>query len=262
MDVQLAGKTALVTGASRGIGLAIVTALLEEGMRVVAGSRTAPPELAASGAIAVQLDLSTAEGPVQLVERALTELGEIDLLVNNVGGGDSDGGQTGGFATFDDEQWHRMFELNFFSAVRTTRAALPSLLRRKGAIVNISSNGARMPHAGPMPYTTAKAALTAFGKALTEEVSPLGVRVNTISPGPVRTSMWESPEGYGADLARSMGVPHAQLLAQLPTGMGVTTGRFVEPAEVAALVAYLASPLAGSVTGADHVIDGGAIKTA
>lgn len=262
MDFQLTGKTALVTGASRGIGLAIVTELLHEGMRVVAASRTTSPELAASGAIAVQVDLADAEGPVRLVERALTELGEIDLLVNNVGGGDSDGGQTGGFATFDDDLWHRMFELNFFSAVRTTRAALPSLMARKGSIVNISSNGARIPHAGPMPYTTAKAALTALGKALTEEVSPLGVRVNTISPGPVRTSLWESPDGYGADLARSMGVPQAQLLAQLPTAMGVTTGRFVEPAEVAALVAYLASPLSGSITGADHIIDGGAIKTA
>lgn len=261
MDFQLAGKTALVTGASRGIGLAIVTALLDEGVRVVAGSRTVPPELAASGATAVRVDLSTAGGPARLVERALTELGEIDLLVNNVGGGDG-GGRTGGFATFDDEQWHRMFELNFFSAVRTTRAALPSLLRRKGSIVNISSNGARMPHAGPMPYTTAKAALTAFGKALTEEVGPLGVRVNTVSPGPVRTSLWESPDGYGAELARSTGVSHAQLLAQLPAAMGVTTGRFVEPAEVAALVAYLASPLSGSITGADHIIDGGALKTA
>ncbi|MBP2184027.1 oxidoreductase [Amycolatopsis magusensis] len=262
MDLQLAGKTALVTGASRGIGLAIVTSLLAEGMRVVSGSRTVPPELAASGVVAVPIDLSTAEGPVQLVERALAELGEIDVLVNNVGGGDSDGRQTGGFTAFDDDQWQQTFELNFFSAVRTTRAALPSLLRRKGTIVNISSNGARVPHAGPMPYTTAKAALTAFGKALTEEVSPRGVRVNTVSPGPVRTPLWESPDGYGAELARSMGVPHADLLSQVPAAMGVTTGRFVEPAEVAALVAYLASPLAGSTTGADHVIDGGAIKTA
>ncbi|GAA2808543.1 SDR family NAD(P)-dependent oxidoreductase [Crossiella cryophila] len=262
MDMQLSGKTALVTGASRGIGLAIVTTLIGEGMRVVAGSRTVSPELAASGAVAIPVDLSAADGPARLVEGALAELGEIDLVVNNVGGGDSDGGQTGGFATFDDELWQRLFELNFFSAVRTTRAALPSLLRRKGVIVNISSNGARMPHAGPMPYTTAKAALTAFGKALAEEVTPLGVRVNTISPGPVRTSMWEAPDGYGADLARSLGVPHAQFLAQLPAGLGLTTGRFVEPEEVAALVGYLASPLAGSITGTDHLIDGGAIKTA
>ncbi|MGO1050241.1 SDR family NAD(P)-dependent oxidoreductase [Crossiella sp. CA198] len=262
MDVQLSGKTALVTGASRGIGLAIVTTLIGEGMRVVAGSRTVSPELAASGATAIQVDLAAADGPARLVVGALAELGEIDLVVNNVGGGDSDGGQTGGFATFDDQAWQRMFELNFFSAVRTTRAALPSLLRRKGAIVNISSNGARMPHAGPMPYTTAKAALTAFGKALAEEVTPLGVRVNTISPGPVRTSMWEAPDGYGADLARSLGVPHAQFLAQLPAGLGLSTGRFVEPAEVAALVSYLASPLAGSITGTDHLIDGGQLKTA
>lgn len=135
-------------------------------------------------------------------------------------------------------------------------------LRQRGTIVNISSNSARMPHTGPMPYTTAKAAVTAFGKALAEEVGPLGVRVNTISPGPVRTSLWESPEGYGAELARSMGVSHAQLLEQLPTALGLTTGRFVEPAEIAALVGYLASPLAGSITGVDHLVDGGAIKTA
>jgi NAD(P)-dependent dehydrogenase (short-subunit alcohol dehydrogenase family) len=119
-----------------------------------------------------------------------------------------------------------------------------------------------MPHAGPMPYTTAKAALTAFGKALAEEVGPQGVRVNTISPGPVRTSMWEAPDGYGAQLARAAGVPHAEFLAGLPTGLGLTTGRFVEPAEVAALVGYLASPLSGSIAGADCLIDGGAIKTA
>lgn len=88
------------------------------------------------------------------------------------------------------------------------------------------------------------------------------MRVNTVSPGAVRTDMWESPEGYGAALARSMGVQHEQLLDQLPAAMGMVTGRLVQPEEVAALVAYLASPLAGSTTGADHLIDGGAVKTA
>jgi NAD(P)-dependent dehydrogenase (short-subunit alcohol dehydrogenase family) len=87
------------------------------------------------------------------------------------------------------------------------------------------------------------------------------VRVNTVSPGPVRTNLWESFGGYGTELAKSMGLEQEQLLAGLQTAMGMVTGRLVSPAEVASLVAYLASPLAGSTTGADHVIDGGAIKT-
>ncbi|WP_316528436.1 SDR family oxidoreductase [Kitasatospora brasiliensis] len=263
MDLRLNGRTALVTGAGKGIGLATVAALTDEGMRVVAAARTVTPELAdleASGAIAIPVDLAIPDGPAHLVEAALTELGELDVLVNNVGGGDGD--LTGGFLSCGDEQWARVYELNLFAAVRTTRAALPSLLRRGGAVVNVSSNGARIPHAGPVPYTTAKAALTAFGKALAEEFGPQGVRVNTVSPGPARTAMWESPDGYGARLAASLGLTREQLVAALPATMGMTTGRLVEPAEVAALIAYLASPLAASTTGADHIIDGGAVKTA
>ncbi|GAA2390046.1 SDR family oxidoreductase [Nonomuraea africana] len=261
MDMRLTGKTAVVTGASRGLGLAIVKALTGEGMRVVAAARTISPALKESGASVVAADLSTAQGPAELIDQALAELGEIDLLVNNVGGGDGGEGQLGGFLGFGDEQWHQAYDLNFLSAVRATRAAMPSLLRQRGAVINISSNGARMPHAGPITYTTAKAALTAFGKALAEEFGPRGVRVNTISPGAARTSMWEDPNGYGAALAASLGVEHEQLLAGLPANMGMTTGRFVEPEEVAALVTYLASPHAGSVNGADHIIDGGAVKT-
>ncbi|GAA1010387.1 3-oxoacyl-ACP reductase [Acrocarpospora pleiomorpha] len=260
MDLQLSGRTAVVTGASKGIGLATVAALSGEGMRVVAAARTVTPELKDLGAIAIPVDLGAAGGPERLVAAALAELGELDLLVNNVGGGDGDA--VGGFLSFDDGQWAEIYGLNLFAAVRTTRAALPSLLRRGGVVVNVSSNSARIPHAGPVPYTTAKAALTAFGKALAEEFGPAGVRVNTVSPGPVRTAMWESPDGYGAQLAASLGLAREQLVAGLPATMGMTTGRLVEPAEVAALVAYLASPLAASTTGADHIIDGGAIKTA
>ncbi|MEU6768226.1 SDR family NAD(P)-dependent oxidoreductase [Streptomyces sp. NPDC046853] len=261
MNLQLAHKTAVVTGASRGIGLSIVSALVSEGVRVVAAARTITPELKATGAIGVSVDLSEADAPARLIDRAEAELGGLDLLVNNVGGGDAGEGQTGGFLSFTDQQWYDAFELNFLASVRTSRAALPHLTRSRGVIVNISSNGARTPHAGPVTYTTAKAALTAFGKALAEEFGPQGVRVNTVSPGPVRTDMWESPRGYGAELAKSMGLEQEQLLAGLPTAMGMVTGRLVNPDEVAALVAYLASPLAGSTTGADHIIDGGAIKT-
>ncbi|MBA9001910.1 SDR family NAD(P)-dependent oxidoreductase [Thermomonospora cellulosilytica] len=261
MDLQLTGKTAVVTGASRGIGLAVTETLTAEGVRVVAAARTITPALKATGAIGVTVDLTAPDGPARLIERATAELGGIDVLVNNVGGGDGGAGQTGGFLSFTDEQWARAFDLNFLAAVRTTRAALPHLVERRGAIVSISSNGARMPHAGPITYTTAKAALTAFGKALAEEFGPQGVRVNTVSPGAVRTDLWEHPEGYGAELARTMGLEHDQLLAGLPAATGMLTGRLVEPAEVAALVAYLASPLAGSTTGTDHLIDAGSTKT-
>ncbi|WP_433323225.1 SDR family oxidoreductase [Spirillospora sp. CA-294931] len=257
MDMGLAGRRAVVTGASRGIGLAIVEALTAEGMHVVAAARTVTPELEKTGAECVPADLSTPGGPAALIERA----GAVDLLVNNVGGGDGGEGQTDGFLAFDDEQWRRSFDLNFLSAVRATRAALPGLVERGGTIVNISSSGARTPHAGPVTYTTAKAALTAFGKAIAEEFGPQGVRINTVSPGPVRTALWEDPAGYGAGLAASMGLELPQLLAGLPAAMGMTTGRLIEPHEVAALVAYLASPHAASVSGADVLIDGGAIKT-
>ncbi|WP_275467273.1 oxidoreductase [Streptomyces noursei] len=260
MDLQLNGKTALVTGASRGIGLAVVHALAAEGVRVVAAARTPTPDLAAAGAIPVAADLSDPAAAARLVTEAVAELGGLDILVNNVGGGD--GGLNGGFLDLTDAQWAQVVDLNFFATVRVARAALPALVAARGAIVNVSSIGARVPHGGPVAYTTAKAALTAFGKALAEEFGPQGVRVNTVSPGPVRTDMWESPTGYGAELATAMNIPHADLLAGLPAAMGMLINRLVEPDEVASLVAYLASPRAAATTGTDHLIDGGAVKTA
>ncbi|MBO2449203.1 SDR family oxidoreductase [Actinomadura barringtoniae] len=260
MDLQLNGKRAVVTGASKGIGLATVRTLTAEGVRVVAAARSTPPELKETGAITVSADLGSPDGVRTLTETALAELGGLDVLVNNVGGGD--GAAAGGFLAFEDEQWEEIYGLNLFAAVRMTRAAMPSLLESGGAVVNVSSIGARLPKAGPVPYTTAKAALTALGKALAEEFGPQGVRVNTVSPGPVRTAMWESSDGYGAGLAASMGMEREQLVAALPATMGMTTGRLIEPDEVATLIAYLASPLAASTNGSDHIIDGGVIKTA
>ncbi len=146
--------------------------------------------------------------------------------------------------------------------MRVTRAALPTLIARHGVIVNVSSIGARVPSAGPVAYNTAKAALTALGKALAEEFGPAGVRVVTVSPGPTRTAVWDAPGGLGAQLAAAADTGHQEFLAQVPAAMGMTTGRFAEPDEVAQLIAYLASPQAASITGADFLIDGGLVKTA
>ncbi|MEU3372646.1 oxidoreductase [Streptomyces sp. NPDC006660] len=259
MHLNLASKTAVVTGASRGIGLATVRSLTEEGVRVVGAARTITPELEQTGAYAVSADLSTAEGVAHLMDRAYAELGGIDLLVNNVGAGDDV--EPVGFLDTDDAQWARIFDLNLLSTVRASRAALPSLVERRGAIVNVSSVNSRLPAAGPVAYSAAKAALAALGKSLAEEFGPQGVRVNTVSPGVVRTAIWEDPDGFGGRVAAGAGAEHAAFLQRLPEAFGITTGRITEPQEVAALITFLLSDVAGNILGADYVIDGGTIKT-
>lgn len=251
----------MVTGASKGIGLEIVRALLAEDVRVVGAARTVTPELAElTDASTVTVDLTTPDGPVTLIDRALSELGELDILINNLGGMPPGSMNAAGFLDIDDDSWQQTYELNLFSTVRATRAALPSLLRRRGVVINISSIGARAAY-HPVDYGTAKAALTNLSKALAEEFGAKGLRALTVSPGPTRTRNWSEPDGYAGDLARAAGVELDEFLAKVPAMMGITTGRMTEPAEIAALVTFLASPRAGNLTGADYLADGGAIKT-
>jgi NAD(P)-dependent dehydrogenase (short-subunit alcohol dehydrogenase family) len=260
MQLELSGKTAIVTGASRGIGLATVEALRAEGVQVVGAARKLTPELEATGALAVPVDLATREGAQSLVDETVRAFGGVDLLVNNVGGGDLLG--LAGFADLDDDAWADAFEINLFATVRVTRAALPWLVRDGGAVVNVSSIGAWRPEGPPLAYNVAKAALKAFGRGLATELGPSGVRVVTVSPGPTRTSMWEGDCGLGAQLAAALGTPQDAIVAGAPEQIGMVTGRLAEPAEVADLISYLLSPRAASITGSDHLIDGGAIRTA
>lgn len=261
MELQINGRTALVTGASRGIGLAIAKALAHEGVRVVGAARDPSPELEKAATATVAVDLSTRDGATGVVERAIEEVGGIDFLVNNVGGGDAAGMDLGGVLDIPDEQVRAIFELNFFSPFWTTKAALPNILERRGAIVNVSSLNSRLPAAGPIGYSEAKAALTNFGKRLSEEVGPQGVRVNTVSPGVIGSSLWRDEAGFGNKVASSFGVPLEDFLAGMPEQFGITLGRIGEPEEVADLVAFLLSERAANITGADHVIDGGTVKT-
>lgn len=250
-------RVAVVTGAGRGIGLAIVRALVDDGFSVVAGSRTITASLRSATGDAVEVDLTTAAGPAHLVRHALDRHGGIDLLVNNVAGTST---PAGGFLALDDEAWRHTFDATVMPAVRATRAALPALLERRGAIVDISSVNARMPQPRLVAQSAAKAAVSNLGKALAEEFGAQGLRVNTISPGPVLTDLWTAPGGPGDILARKAGVPQDRIAERLPSILGMSTGRFTEPEEVAALVVFLASGRASNLSGADLVIDGGMLK--
>ncbi len=260
MDLHLHGKIAVVTGASKGIGLAITQALVSEGVTVVAGARSAGPDLPALAAdgrvIFVEVDLAGPAGPVALVGRA-AQLGGIDILVNNAGAVTP---RPGGFSSVTDDDWHQSITLTLMAAVRTTRAALPQLIRRGGGnIITISSVNAYLPDPLVIDYSAAKAALANFSKSLSKEVGSEGIRVNTISPGPVETALWLGDHGVAETIARATGTQPGDVAAE--AAAGAATGRFTRAAEIADLVLLLASDRAGNVTGADFSIDGGLVQT-
>ena len=285
MDLELSGKIAVVTGASKGIGLAVTRALVTEGVVVVAGARSPGPDLPAlvdgrhddrrggdvhqpasqedrgrgvgpGRVVFVPVDLAGPEGPIALVEAA-ARLGGVDILVNNAGAVTP---RPDGFSSVTDEDWERSFALTLMAAVRTTRAAVPEMIRRGGgSIVTISSVNAYLPDPQVIDYSAAKAALTNVCKALSKELGPTGIRVNTISPGPVETDLWLGDDGVAQTVARAAGLDPAAVAAQ--AAAGAVTGRFTRPTEIADLVLVLASDRTGNVTGADFAIDGGLVPT-
>jgi NAD(P)-dependent dehydrogenase (short-subunit alcohol dehydrogenase family) len=256
MDLRLSGKTAIVTGASRGIGLAVTRALIGEGVRVVAAARGDVGELRELGAVPVTTDLTSHDGPATVVEAVAQAFGGLDILVNNVGGVRP---RTGGFASVTAQDWTDTLAVNFLAAVHVTRLALPLLTARGGgSIISISSVNAALPDPLVIDYSAAKAALANFCKALSKETGPHGIRVNTISPGPVATDLWLGTGGVAETVAGAAGSTPAAVAAAAVAG--TPTRRFTQPSEVADLVLFLASPRAGNITGADFAIDGG-LKT-
>lgn len=255
MDLNLAGKTAVVTGASRGIGLAIARALADEGVRVVCGARTPLPEPTHPRLLALRVDLSTPEGPQRLADHTLEQLGGIDVLVNNLGGDGTTPDRP--FPEMDDKLWYDALKVSFLSTMRMTRAALPSLLERRGSVIHISSVAARTPDPTYMPYSAAKSAALNFTAAVARQFADRGLRVNTIAPGVVNTSLWTSPGGVGERLAKDLGIPLAEVVKEVPKLAGIPTGRVTEQGEIAALALLLASDLVPNVTGGEFVVDGG-----
>jgi NAD(P)-dependent dehydrogenase (short-subunit alcohol dehydrogenase family) len=256
MDLGLKGTRALVTGASKGIGLAVARRLVSEGVDVVVGSRRSSAELddlrKEGKVVHFGVDLSGDEGPSHLVTEAL-RAGPIDILVNNAGAVTP---RLEGFTSVTDEQWSTTMALTFMAAVRTARAVVPHMIARGGgSIVNNASVNATLPDPLVIDYGAAKAALTNFSKALSKEVGRHGIRVNTVSAGPVSTELWLGGAGVAATVSAAHGANPDDVAHEAVKESA--TGRFTTPEEVADLIVFLASSRASNVTGANYLIDGG-----
>jgi NAD(P)-dependent dehydrogenase (short-subunit alcohol dehydrogenase family) len=258
MDLGLAEKVAVVTGAGKGIGMAITKGLTAEGARVVAGSLTTDSLEGLDRVTPVAVDLTAADGPAHLIQRALDDYGRLDVLVNNVGAVRI---RVDGFLSTSDEEFDWALRMDFFTGLRATRAALvPMLEQGSGSIVNIASiNSFFQPDAATIDYGAAKAAVVNLSKSLSQEFGPRGIRVNCVSPGQVSTDLWLGEQGVAETFAKASGVD-ADTVRETAAS-AIATGRFTTPEEVATLVTMLASERLGNVTGVNYVIDGGLIKT-
>ncbi|MBS0632664.1 MAG: SDR family oxidoreductase [Verrucomicrobia bacterium] len=251
------GKRILVTGGTKGAGEAIVRRLAAGGATVATTARSARPAgLAAE--VFIQADLATPEGAATVAERLQKELGGVDVIIHNVGGSTTPGG---GFAAATEQYWLEELNLNLLAAVRLDRLLVPGMIERKsGVIVHISSIQRRLPLAdSTTAYAAAKAALTAYSKALSKELGPKGIRVNSVAPGWIYTT---AAEAMVKRLAASGGTDEATARQGILDALGgIPLGRPAQPGEVAELVAFLASDRASAIHGSEYVIDGGTIPT-
>jgi NAD(P)-dependent dehydrogenase (short-subunit alcohol dehydrogenase family) len=248
LSKEFAGRRALVTGGTRGIGVAIAQRLLDGGATVVVTARSTSDE-APKGAKFIKGDVSTNEGAKAIAAATLQVLGGIDIIINNAGAARV---HLQGTASIPDAEWQDALDMNFLSAVRVTNALLPALKESKaGAIVNLSSGGATS-WPGPLGhYGAAKAALNVYSKTVARELAPLQIRVNTVTPGTVTTP---GGDAIRKTLTDAMGAPPEAIFATIPLG------RPGQPSEIAEVVALLVSDRGQWITGHNYFVDGGMLE--
>lgn len=255
--VEFSGKRVFVTGGTKGAGEAIVRRFAAAGARVVTSARSAPVETDLP-AYFVRADLTTAGGASEAAQAVVSHLGGLDILVHNLGGSSAPGG---GFAALTDEIWLDEINLNLLAAVRLDRALVPGMIQcGAGVVIHVSSIQRHLPlPESTTAYAAAKSALTTYSKALSKELGPKGVRVTSVSPGWIYTT---AAEAMVARLSEHGGTSEETARQSILNALGgIPIGRPAWPWEVAELIAFLASPRAASIHGAEFVIDGGTIPT-
>lgn len=253
---SLSGARVLVTGGTRGIGAATARRLAQAGADVIVAARTPPSSPQLFRQTFVAADVASADGVNALAQRTLDLLGGIDILVSSAGGQTH---RPDGVLDFTDEDWQRDLATNLLSAVRLDRALAPAMIaQRSGAIVHIGSNAARIPRPASLPYTAAKAALTAYSKGLANEIGPHGVRANVVLPGVIHT---DALDARIASLAQQSDADAETTLQHMISAMHIPLGRAGTPDDAADLITFLASPQASYLTGSQFTIDGGLFPT-
>jgi len=253
---EFAGKRALISGGTKGLGRATVDRFLAGGARVITAARGDLEPI--DGVEFVQADLTTAEGGEALARTALERLGGVDILAHVLGGSTTPGG---GFVALTDDYWLSELNLNLLATVRLDRLLIPQMVARgAGAVVHVTSIQSVLPlPEATTAYAAAKAALRTYSKSISKELGPKGVRVNAVSPG------WIMTEGTGVFLERIQAanggtLEDARQLVLDGLG-GIAIGRGAEPFEVAEAIAFLASDRASSIHGSELVVDGGTVPT-
>ena len=242
MDLGIAGRVAVVTGASRGIGASTAELLEAEGVTVVRASRGDGIDVTAPGAADA------------IAERA--EGAPVDILVNNAGTS---------FARelteLTDEDWNAQWELHVMASLRLMRAFAPGMAERGwGRIVNVTSSAGKRPSLTNAAYSVTKAAQASLSRVFADAYGDRGVLVNSVAPGPVSSPLWVDDGGLGDQTAAAKGLATREESMELQAAK-TTLGRFAEPREIAAVIAFLCSEAASNVTGAAWSVDGGAVAT-
>ncbi|MFC6095448.1 SDR family oxidoreductase [Flavobacterium qiangtangense] len=249
---ELSGKIALVTGGTKGIGKAIADKLASNGATVVVTARK--PSEEEGGHHFIAADLTDSSNITELTRKIIEKYGKLDILINNVGGTSS---PAGGFQMLGDSDWNSDIELNLLASIRLDRALVPKMIENSsGVVIHISSLNGKIPlYESNFSYGVIKSALNAYSKTLANEVAKNGVRVNTVSPGMVRTTAMETfLESYAQTIGKTVAEASKQLMDSLG---GVPLDRLAEPEEIANMVAFLVSDGASYITGANMLVDGG-----